>query len=496
MGGLKLETAFSTEYRSHLVDHLACGVRGTRGTADLCSYFLLRANSLGEASGQLGFVATNTLAQGDTKQVGLDQLLSNGITVRVAKSSQKWPGAASLEIALVWMSKCVWSGQIVLDDMHVPAISASLTAQHEVVGEPHRLEENAELSFQGSIVLGQGFILDRNEKEELIRCNPQNADVIYPYLTGEDTNSRPDQSPSRWVINFLGWPLSRDSAPINYSGPVAADYPDCISLLETRVKPERLRYEPKNQWNRKVRSEWWLFGQYRWALKSAIEGLQRVLVVAATSRTLAFAFADPQIAFSHAVNVFALPEWEDFAVLQSGVHETWARCYSSSMKGDLRYTPTSCFQTYPRPKHCLALASPSESYYVHRSDIMFARQEGLTKTYNRFHNPDESAADIQKLRELQVEMDQAVAVAYGWSDLDFGHGFHETKQGVRFTISEPARREVLQRLLKLNHERYAEEVKQGLHGRKGAAKKASPKKKAASKPAKHEASLFDGVDDE
>ena len=95
--------------------------------------------------------------------------------------------------------------------------------------------------------------------------------------------------------------------------------------------------------------------------------------------------------------------------------------------------------------------------------MMLVRQEGLTKTYNRFHDPDESAADIQKLRDLHVEMDKAVAAAYGWTDLDLGHGFHETKQGIRFTISESARREVLARLLKLNHERYAEEVAQGLH---------------------------------
>ena len=97
---------------------------------------------------------------------------------------------------------------------------------------------------------------------------------------------------------------------------------------------------------------------------------------------------------------------------------------------------------------------------------MIARNEGLTKTYNRFHNPNETSADIQKLRQLHVEMDNAVAAAYGWTDLDLGHGFHETKQGVRYTISEPARREVLARLLKLNHERYAEEVKQGLHEKK------------------------------
>jgi hypothetical protein len=90
---------------------------------------------------------------------------------------------------------------------------------------------------------------------------------------------------------------------------------------------------------------------------------------------------------------------------------------------------------------------------------MLARQEGLTKTYNRFHDPDERSADIARLRALHVEMDQAVAAAYGWDDLDLGHGFHETAQGVRYTISEPARREVLARLLALNHQRYEEERK-------------------------------------
>jgi hypothetical protein len=128
--------------------------------------------------------------------------------------------------------------------------------------------------------------------------------------------------------------------------------------------------------------------------------------------------------------------------------------------------------------------------------MMRSRSAGLTDIQNLLSDRNETSADIQKLRDLYVEMDQAVAAAYGWTDLELGHGFHETKQGVRFTISEPARREVLQRLLKLNHERYAEEVKQGLHGKKGTAKKAAPKKKAASKPAKQEASLFDGEDDE
>ena len=100
---------------------------------------------------------------------------------------------------------------------------------------------------------------------------------------------------------------------------------------------------------------------------------------------------------------------------------------------------------------------------------MITRAEGLTDTSNRFHDRGEQSADIARLRAFHVEMDQAVAAAYGWSDLDLGHGFHATKQGERYTLSEPARRTVLDRLLALNHQRYAEEVKAGLHD-KGKAK--------------------------
>ena len=97
---------------------------------------------------------------------------------------------------------------------------------------------------------------------------------------------------------------------------------------------------------------------------------------------------------------------------------------------------------------------------------MSTRNEGLTKTYNRFHNPKERAPDIQTLRALQIELDEVVATAYGWPDLVFHHDFNETKQGVRFTYSDSVRREVLDRLLALNHERYAKEVERGLHDKK------------------------------
>ena len=107
---------------------------------------------------------------------------------------------------------------------------------------------------------------------------------------------------------------------------------------------------------------------------------------------------------------------------------------------------------------------------------------GLTALYNTFHEQADRRDEMLLFRSLHVDMDYAVADAYGWTDLDLGHGFHETKQGIRYTVSEAARREILDRLLALNHERYAAEQ---------AAPAAHPKPKAkARKRAPEQAGLF------
>jgi hypothetical protein len=500
-GAQKITGVLGTDYRDFLVERIA---NGKRGSADLCAYFFLRAQQLLNSQGGFGLVATNTIAQGDSREVGLDQLVANHCVITRAVPSRKWEGSASLEVAHIWLRKGNWQGEFILDEKPVDGITAFLTTPGKAVGNPHRLVANQDKSFQGSIVLGMGFVLTPEEAQALIEKDDRNKDVLFPYLNGEDLNSRPDQSPSRWVINFKDWPLDAEhDDPKKPKGkPYAVDYPDCLAILEEKVKPER----DKN--NRKVyRDYWWHYAEKRPALYDAIAGLKRVITIAATSRTLAFASVASKIVFSHATCVFALENLGDFAILQSAFHEAWAREYASSMKGDLRYTPTDVFETFPFPESTNVRSkdfSPSstkvlttnintnleeigEKYYTHRQSIMQTRQEGLTKTYNRFHNPEETAADIQQLRELHVEMDTAVAAAYGWQDLDLGHDFHQTKQGLRYTISETARREVLDRLLLLNHQRYAEEVAQGLHDK--GKKKGKSNKKAAKKQVVSEGKL-------
>ncbi len=300
-----------------------------------------------------------------------------------------------------------------------------------------------------------GFVLEPEEAQELIAKETRNKDVLFPYLNGEDLNSRPDQSSSRWVINFHDWPLERAEA-----------YPDCMGIVREKVKPER------DLNNRKVRRErWWQFAERAPALYSTIADMKRVLVIPRVSKYMICSWKPTGITYSEATCIIATEVDADSALIQSTFHSDWARANGSSLRNDLRYTPSDCFETFPFPTNTASLNDIGERYYTHRQSIMLARQEGLTKTYNRFHDPSEHAPDIVQLRALHKEMDEAVAHAYGWEDLKLEHGFHETKQGVRYTISETARREVLDRLLLLNHQRHKEEVKAGLWETKGGKKK-------------------------
>lgn len=157
-------------------------------------------------------------------------------------------------------------------------------------------------------------------------------------------------------------------------------------------------------------------------------------------------------------------------MLSSQIHEAWVGKFGRLMKTDTAYAPSNSFNNFPLPYDPLQETDDSLAR-IARTLSSFRRefdqsQGGKTAIANRFHDPDEQSTDIARLRALHVEMDQAVAAAYGWSDLDLGHDFHETKQGVRYTLSESARRTVLDRLLALNHQRYEEEVKAGLHEKK------------------------------
>lgn len=143
------------------------------------------------------------------------------------------------------------------------------------------------------------------------------------------------------------------------------------------------------------------------------------------------------------------------------------------MKDDLRYTPSDCFETFPFPpgfETSPALEAAGQAYHDFRAALMVENDQGMTKTYNRFHDPAERSPGILRLRELHAEMDRAVLAAYGWDDLaaraepvflDETTEDDHTYQGRLFWPSD-FRDEVLARLLALNAERAQAEREAGV----------------------------------
>lgn len=483
MGGQKISGNLGSDYRNYLLKHIA---QGRRGSADLCAYVLLRIVALVASKGGFGVVVTSAVTEGDSREVGLDFIVEGNVSIVRAGTRSDWQGAANVTIATICLWKGDWSGSHVLNDCIVGGITSSLAAAQGCAqgdaGKPHQLLQNDGLSFQGSIVLGKGFVLSEDEAKALIKQNPRNAEVIQRYLIGEEVNAEPDHRGYNWVINFQDWPLSRAAAPAGYAGPVASDYPDCLHIIEHRVRPERLKNKIKSR-----REQWWQYAARASSLYASIRPLRWSLAIAtAATKYVAFAPISENFVFSNALAVIATDSGAIFSSLSSSLHEAWAREHGSYNLQLLRYAPSDLVQTFPFPPPTAILEKRGGDYLELRRQIMQARQEGLTKTYNRFHNPDEASADIARLRALHVELDQAVAAAYGWHDLDLGHGFHPTKQGERYTLSETARRTVLDRLLALNHQRYEEEVKAGLHERvakKGKRSKKTPPDSGSSEAA-------------
>ena len=457
LGGLKLKTAFGQAYRDYLVSFIGNMVRGVRGTADLVGYFLLRMHLLLNKNGQIGIIATNTLAQGDTKELALDQMVNLGIEIRQAIKSRPWPSrSAVLEYCAVWssMENLNAAAARKLDDVTVSGITSSLDPRSRVGGRAERLAGNGNTAFQGILVLGTGFIMTHVEAQRLITRDARNTQVLFPYLSGEDLNTRPDCSASRWVINFFDWPEER-----------AATYPECFDRILRLVKPEREKNNMKSR-----REKWWQYTGRAPQMLEAVRGLTRAILIARVSKTVMPVMVKTSQVMNEKTVIFASDDVGLLGLLSSAVHYWWAITYSSTMKADLNYAPSAVFETLPRPEVTAEMQELGGRLDIFRRELMLARQGGLTATYNLMHAQRCSDSDIAELREIHRGIDEAVVRAYRWDDLlgaGLDHGFHDTRQGPRYTIGPVVRQEILDRLLELNHDRYAAEVKAGLHDKRG-----------------------------
>jgi hypothetical protein len=457
LGGQKLTGSLGIDMRDWLVNLLA---KGARGSSDVVAYFFLRAVELLQTQGTLGLIAKSVVAQGSTREVGLGQMGDSGFTILRAVRSAPWPASsASLNYAAVWgtMTHVGSSPARVLDGLRCSTISPLLEPGGRVDGPPVRLHENAGIAFQGCILQGMGFVVPPELAREWVVTDPRNGEVVRPYLNGDDVNTIPDSSPTNWVVDFYDRELS-----------VARSYSLPMLQVESKVRPERIDNNRKA-----IRERWWQFAEKRPGMRVALRELAECVVIRQSSDALAPTMVPTDQVIDQTVIAFATDSHGTLAILSSAAHQYWVIQYGlSTMGGVARYTPSNVFETFPRPEPTDWLERIGRTLDTERREVLRRRDIGLTKLYKLVNDPtipDSADADVDRVRAIHVELDQAVMDAYGWSNIPLDPGFHSYRQMNRWTVSSAARVEILDRLLEENHRRAGAESANGkltIKGRK------------------------------
>jgi methylase of polypeptide subunit release factors len=504
LGGKYISGAYGLE----ALNYLKYSYFPLKAQSDLVAYFFRKINKILKNEGFQSLISTNTISQGDTREGGLSVLIKDN-EINFAKKNVDWPGVAAVQVTLISLFKGIGNFHKELNNNIVDHINSYLESDIEYA-MPMSLVENKDQSFKGSMVSGKGFVLDKQKERDILDKHPNENKVIVPFLNGDDFNSNWDQRPSRNVIYLKEYPLNKiwdfenNSKP--KGPPFAEDFPGVLLHLRDTVKVERVNSEPR------LKKRWWQFGRTTDKMYSLINQLDRVVVTGQTAKYVTMSFYEPGIVISNMCIVFPINLSSKFAVLSTSFHQEWVWKNCSTMgSSTIRYSPSDAFETFSFPNNLISsLDHIGDELFEFRKLILSKIRFGFTKLYNQFHNQnlvaqfeqleskafekkygketwnlynhleikkegsisyEEAVSLIFKLRKLHQEMDEAVSAAYGWQDINLQHDFYELdylpeNDRVRYTIHPEARKEVLKRLLFLNHERYEEEVKQGLHKKK------------------------------
>jgi len=369
------------------------------GLKDLCVYWFRRAADNMRADDRAGLVGTNSISQNRARGASLNYVVEKGGVITDAVSRQKWPGEAVVNVSIVnWVQRPAEAPErFVLDGEPVVGINTRLRESKVAVEEYEALPANLGRSFQGPIPVGDFYLEPDKAREILDQKDAEYAEVVRPYLVGDDIAEDPRQQPRRFVIDFGLRPLQ-----------VAMEYPAALARVETRVKPARDQNKVKRR-----RDRWWLFGSPATEMRNAIESLPRYVAGNAQGKRFLFCWVDAAVCPSNLTNVFAFSDDYAMGVLTSSIHGAWAHSESSTLEDRPRYTPTSCFETFPWPQPEEAaraeIGDLARRLIERRQSICVESGIGLTVLYNRV---EEGA--WTDLAELHKKLDEAVARAYGW----------------------------------------------------------------------------------
>jgi type II restriction/modification system DNA methylase subunit YeeA len=334
LGGKLLRRELGDAYVGALFENFAGRVRPE---ADLCCYWFEKARQqIEEGHGQrAGLLATQGIRGGANRDV-LKRIKESG-GIFFAESDRDWIlGGANVHVSMVAFDNGAETRRT-LDGKTVPEIHANLAASAADITTARRLARNLEIAFMGDTKGGSFDIGEERALEMLREPNPHgrpNSDVILPWVNGLDVTRRPR---GMFIIDFGLTRTEEDCA--KYAAPFAH--------VQERVRPERLG-------NKRAlyARHWWRHVEPRPGMLAALAPLPRFLVTARVTKHRLFVWYEAPTLPDSAVFAFALADDFSFGVLQSRIHEAWARANGTQVRereSGFRYTPTSCFETFPLP---------------------------------------------------------------------------------------------------------------------------------------------------
>ncbi|MEO2104475.1 MAG: hypothetical protein ABGZ36_02415 [Actinomycetota bacterium] len=452
-----LRESVGSDYRDYCSVHLA---DGRSGKSDFIAYFAWR---LTQVSRRAGFLSTNSIAQGDTLKVGLLPICETWTIYRAVRSTP-WPGEAGVFISKVWMVSDRHDPPFYLDGESVEAITPALEVAGDVQGPPLKLKSTKNLAFQGYQVIASGLEINGGKAAALIAEDPQSESVIAPFVNGDHVNGPPPhRAADRYVIDFRTMSkheASTYSAAFQHA--LMHAYPEVVDKAQPKPNGKPSSYL---RWLK----TWWRFWSPRPELRMAIERLDTVLAMARTSKVFYPTFVPSSWCLSDALIVFAYDDMGHFGLLSSAFHWWWGinppGTGGSSLKGDPRYTPTTSFRTFPHPTMSEELTECGQALYSYRQEWFETSGIGLLKGYAQVNDPNSATKESTEMRRLHVRVDEATKNAYAicddshdWSSIDLDHDFYDCGDlGIRFTLSQSTREQILTWLLELNFRRYGEE---------------------------------------
>jgi hypothetical protein len=466
-----------------------------KGAADLVAYFFRRSFAILANHGCLGLLATNSLGQTVSRRVGLEPILRTSGQIYEVWRDRPWPGEAAVVVTRVHIKKGR-ADTCALDGHAVDSISATLATGADV--STARKLKHAIPYSSGVVLYGDSFILTTAQVAEFLPNNPGLRPWLRTYVNGKILNE---------AVSVDGALLVADFGETDES-----EIQGCDSFLRW-LKP-RVVAERANQTRQVHETRSWLHWDKRTAFFSDARKNAQVLVCATPSTYLSFRLVSSKQFFMQDIVVFAEIRLGFFALMQSRIHDVWAYATAGTLKKDIRYSTSNVFVTFPLSQEVVntpAVASSGDEYHAFREKFMKTFGVGLTSTYARFHDPDETGAEITRLRELHAAMDRAVLDAYGWTELqpacEFLLDFEEAEDDVestnnrrkkkpwRYRWPDEFRDEVLVRLLKLNVQRAKNESSPSPATSAGPATKLSGRPaKALKAPPRNQKTLFDEED--